>query len=811
MSRGETTRIGDPDGTGDQIRRQAVELGLLEPDVAAVAYKDYCTAGYDMEFDAFLVDQNYIRSEQLSLLRADPEVTQLDFGGDDEPEDDDPLVGQVFSGCKVVRKLGEGGMGSVYLATTEEQKEVVVKFLAPEQATNRTWRARFLREAELLKRTHHPNVVEIYDVEGEGDQPHIVMEFVDGVALDRALEDDGAMEPLEAARIARDVAKALGAAHSQGVVHRDIKPANILVGRDGTVKMLDFGLAKNVSVDDGLSLPGQVLGTPHYMAPEQWGDHAVDSRCDLFSLGSTLYHLVTGTLPFPGHNPQAISRRILEGDYVRPSQIADVPQNLEFVLFRMMEPDRRFRYANAGLIVKDLEKVLAKEPVEIPCLVATDGTRFPLLPGSCFQLGRDNSCDVVIPDSSVSRQHMQIERGKTGYVGRDLGSTYGTYVGGMRVREVVLKDGDPIKLGKVNLVFRDGGLGQGRRLGNTQRLGKGGTTQTQYVAPPFLQTLAESSDRRAVVFLLEQLAPDAQSGRMDQARKAIEIILGPELADQVSEKVDRRMRRVRNRVPMQLFSITHENLGDDPEAWLGWWDGAQESYPPQLAPAQPRPRTRLVVLAGEPKQRAIHFDKRTVFTVGREEERDIALHSRSVSRLHATILRLHNRLVIRDEGSRFGTQLNDQAVRIAYLTHGDRITMGKVEMRFEVEQLDPMATMTTGSAPQVDEETFLALEDLEHPSIALGLIRFLECETSPPEWMTAAAEQLFEDPKETADFVDKVLKKYSRRARRAREILPRLLGQGAEDASAYRRLFEDADLTIQLLPGGWFPVRSRSS
>ncbi|MEZ6183941.1 MAG: FHA domain-containing serine/threonine-protein kinase [Planctomycetota bacterium] len=720
----------------------------------------------------------------------------------------DPLVGQVFSGCTVRRKLGEGGMGSVYLADKPERGEVVVKFLAPEQAKNKTWRARFLREADLLRRTHHPNVVEIYDVDGESDQPHIVMEFVDGVALDAQLTDDGPLPPLEGARVARDVAKALGVAHRQGVIHRDIKPANILVAKDGTVKMLDFGLAKNVAVDDGLSLPGQVLGTPHYMAPEQWGDHAVDPRCDLFSLGSTLYHLVTGSLPFPGHNPQAISRRILEGDFVRPRELEpDIPQDLELVLFRMMEPDRRFRYGAAEQIVADLDKVLKQQPVEIPCLTAPDGTRFPLIPGASFHVGRDASCDVVIADASVSRQHMQIERGKTGFVGRDLGSTYGTFVGGMRVRQVVLKDGDPIKLGKVNLVFKDGGLGPMRRASATQRLGA--TGETQYVAPPFLQVLAESSDKRAVVYLLEQLAPDAQSGRLDQARRAIEIILGPELAGQVTDKVERRMRRVRSRVPMQLFSMTHENLGDDPEAWLGWWDGAQASYPPQLAPAQPRPRTRLVVLAGEPKQRAIHFDKRTVFTVGREEERDIALHSRSVSRLHATILRLHNRMLIRDEGSRFGTQLNEHAVRIAYLTHGDRITMGKVEMRFEVEQLDPMATMTTGGAPQIDEETFQALEELEHPSIALGLIRFLECE-QPTAGMRAAAARLFDEDREVEEFLDKVHKKYARRARQARKILPALLGQEAPNAAGYRALFEAADLTIQLLPSGWFPIRSRS-
>ena len=134
MSRGETTRIGDPDGTGDAIRRQAVELGLLSPEDAAVAYRDYCSTGYDMEFDAFLVEQEWIARDQLSLLQGDAERTQLDFQTEG-PADEDPLVGQVFSGCTVQRKLGEGGMGSVYLAD-KDGRQVVVKFLAADQAKN---------------------------------------------------------------------------------------------------------------------------------------------------------------------------------------------------------------------------------------------------------------------------------------------------------------------------------------------------------------------------------------------------------------------------------------------------------------------------------------------------------------------------------------------------------------------------------------------------------------------------------------------------------------------------------------------------
>src|SRR5579871_1354688 len=158
----------------------------------------------------------------------------------------DATIGKVFSGCLVEKKLGQGGMGSVYLARRESDgQQVVVKFLAAEQAQNPSWRARFLREANMMQRVSHPNIVAVHSIDGESEQPHIVMEYVDGKGLDAALRA-GPLPPLEGARIARDVALGLAEAYKNGIIHRDIKPANVLLTQDGDVKVVDFGLAKNV-------------------------------------------------------------------------------------------------------------------------------------------------------------------------------------------------------------------------------------------------------------------------------------------------------------------------------------------------------------------------------------------------------------------------------------------------------------------------------------------------------------------------------------------------------------------------------------
>ncbi|MGE0709310.1 MAG: protein kinase [Planctomycetota bacterium] len=803
------------DPHADAIRYRAVDLGILAEPEAGQLLAAFQATGEE-SFSDWLFAAGKITLDQMGQLFVDEDPNEATLAPA-ATDSGDPVVGQVFSGCRVTRKLGQGGMGSVYLADKLDTKEtVVVKFLAPEQAQNPTWRGRFLREAHVLQRIAHPNIVGIHSVEGDSDQPHIVMEFVDGEPLDAALEQREMFPAMEAARISRDIAEALGHAHAAGVIHRDIKPANVLLGFDGRVKVLDFGLAKNVEVDDGLSLPGQILGTPHYMAPEQWGDHMVDARCDVFSLGATLYHLATGSVPFPGKNPQSISRKVLAGEMIPPSHLApDMPEDLELVIFRMLAVNRNYRYPTAKQAAEDLDRVLNGEEIDVPRLVETTekGTRrIPLLPGEAWVIGREEGSNIVVPDRSVSRQHARLERGMTGFVLQDLGSTYGTFVGGMRIRNVVLKSGDQVKFGKIQMEFKDGGLASTL---TTRRHAPGGL-QIRALPRPFVQILVEEADRRVVVALLEDLPEEAWDLRLKESNEKVTALLGPELAQDLANKVGKKVRRQRLRVPQYLFTITHENLADDVSAWLHWWDQARANYPAQLAPLHPRSSPRLRIRAGEecePRTIPLSPEAR-VLTVGRDDDSKVKLISRSVSRLHSTLVRFHTRWAIRDEGSRFGTLLNGNQVRISFLRPGDVLSLGKVEAVFEVEDPDGSSTATDLSGEhELEPETFFTLVEKGHPSTANALISFLYA-ARDLTWIGAEAEGLFpREPEQKDRFAEKVGKQYTRWAEKAAAKLPEILGANhGEDPDAWWSAFEakHRGLPPQVFPQGWFPPTTDS-
>jgi two-component system, LytTR family, response regulator len=272
---------------------------------------------------------------------------------------------------RIVSRLGEGGMGEVYLATdTRLDRSVALKVLPTAVAHDPVRMARFDREAKAASALNHPNVAHIYEI-GEDRSIHfLVMEFIEGQALDRRI-DGRALAVPELAEIGAQIADALDAAHAKGIVHRDIKPANIIITPRGSAKVLDFGLAK-VAEPRGpalgtqmetraLSTAGALIGTVEYMSPEQALGRPVDHRTDLFSLGVVLYQMATGRLPFEGSNPSETIARILDDS---PAAMArfnyDVPEDLDRIVRKCLEKDRERRYQSARDLMVDL-KGLARE------------------------------------------------------------------------------------------------------------------------------------------------------------------------------------------------------------------------------------------------------------------------------------------------------------------------------------------------------------------------------------------------------------------------------------------------------------------
>ncbi|MGE5793807.1 MAG: serine/threonine-protein kinase [Bacteroidota bacterium] len=249
---------------------------------------------------------------------------------------------------EIVSLVGEGGMGRVYKALDPAiGRTVAIKTLnvdlEPEQLED--FKQRFFREARTAGRLQHPNVVTIYDVGEQDGLAYITMEFVEGRTLREILDAEAPLKVDTACRIASDVAGGLAAAHRQNVVHRDVKPSNIMVGSSGTVKLMDFGIAR-LQEPSVRTQTGVLLGSPQYMSPEQIVGHPVDGRYDLFSLGVVLYEMLTGTVPFRGNGVGELLFNMLNYIHAPPSlHNSRVPAVFERILARSLakHPDDRYR------------------------------------------------------------------------------------------------------------------------------------------------------------------------------------------------------------------------------------------------------------------------------------------------------------------------------------------------------------------------------------------------------------------------------------------------------------------------------------
>jgi serine/threonine-protein kinase len=274
-------------------------------------------------------------------------------------------MGYMIGSYEVLEKLGSGGMGDVFKGRDPKTTQIVaIKILSEELSSNERGRERFKREVQQSVQLKHPSLIAAYSSGEFKGRLYYVMEFVNGVTAKKELLGKGPFEESRAIEIMIQIAEALNYAHQKGIIHRDIKPDNIMITYDGKAKLCDMGLAKSTEGGEvKLTLMGTVLGTPHYMSPEQAkGEEKLDTRSDIFSLGSTCYHLLTASPPFEGNEPVAIMNALVEKEPVSMvERNSKITEGMCAVIAKMMAKDREKRYQTPTELLEDLLKLKKKE------------------------------------------------------------------------------------------------------------------------------------------------------------------------------------------------------------------------------------------------------------------------------------------------------------------------------------------------------------------------------------------------------------------------------------------------------------------
>ena len=271
----------------------------------------------------------------------------------------DPYIGKLLDNrYEILELIGSGGMARVYKARCHRLNRLVaIKILRDELASDAEFRRRFHDESQAVAMLSHPNIVAVYDVSRSSEFEYIVMELIDGITLKQYMQKKGnKLNWREALHFITQITKALGHAHSRGIIHRDIKPHNIMVLRDGSVKVADFGIAR-VSSGGHSTLTQEALGSVHYLSPDQARGSHIDARSDLYSAGVVLYEMITGRLPFEGDNAVSVAIQHINSIPLSPRELdSTIPEALEAITMRAMSPNPDDRYPSADFMLADLEE-----------------------------------------------------------------------------------------------------------------------------------------------------------------------------------------------------------------------------------------------------------------------------------------------------------------------------------------------------------------------------------------------------------------------------------------------------------------------
>lgn len=298
-----------------------------------------------------LVREGVVTKRQISRLKAEVEESRR---------------GQQIPGYQILGKLGAGAMATTFKARQLSlDRLVAIKVLPRRLSENADYVERFYKEGRAAAKLNHANIAQAFDVGEAGGYHYFVMEYVEGTSLGDQLEEGRVFTEAEALRVIIQVARALEHAHGQGLIHRDVKPKNIMITPDGTVKLVDMGLARAVGdAKTAQAEAGKAYGTPYYISPEQIrGEVDIDFRADIYSLGATLYHLVTGVVPFEGPTPTAVMHKHLREPLTPPDHInTSLSSGLGEVVEFMMAKDRSRRYASTADLLLDLESIARGEP-----------------------------------------------------------------------------------------------------------------------------------------------------------------------------------------------------------------------------------------------------------------------------------------------------------------------------------------------------------------------------------------------------------------------------------------------------------------